>query len=776
MNRNLPLNSLAAAVLLASPSLVLAQGLEEVLVTAERRSESVQDVPLSVAAIGGSDVRTGKITGMNDVALKAPGLAFNQFNVGEPRVYIRGIGNSSDSAGSDQAVGIFLDEVYIGRTGGVSQELFDLDRIEVLRGPQGTLYGKNTNGGAINIVTTRPSQEGEIRVAGSLGNYDMVGLNALINGGLTDSLAGKLVVTSKTRDGFGKNVITADEIATMGDLSNSPIIGKSIGAKGSGDDLDDAENLSVRGQLLWDISDTSTLLLGADWAKDKSNGSCRHLQNLDEAVQGLGVFWALGMSDAYMRDDRHCSTQFDTSQEREIYGLMARLDMELDWATFTSITAWRESDYDFVDDLTGLPLLDLDAPAPPGFDFPLNLPGVWTPPENVIDGVDEEADQFSQEFRLTGTADQLDWVAGVFYMEENVERDEEFYTQYNTLLQVGFGLAPIGDVLFTQDNTTTSMAAYGQLDWHLSEKWTLTYGVRWSDDEKEITQDAIDLLGTGFPTGVPLILPEFAEPVKADDSWSEVTHRAGVTFNPTEEMMLYLTYSEGFKSGAFPSQSNTPEAAGATVDPENVENIEVGMKSSWWDNRIQFNLAYYDMDYDDLQVFSLNSRLLLVLLNAQAESSGVELEFNIMPIDNLRISSSFNWSDSEYTDFIDANGNDVSGNTLVYAPDAAAAVDVDYFLPLDSGAVLDFNLSYNWKDDYYTAANNAKKTRQDAVGYIGAGAGWTSSDESWNVRIWGKNLDDEQQISSRIVDPTQITSEFYMAPRTYGLTVTKTWR
>jgi iron complex outermembrane receptor protein len=138
-------------------SVSLAAPLEEIVVTAERRSESIQDVPLSVAAISGDDVRPGKITGLNDVAFKTPGVAFNEFNMGEPRIYIRGIGNSSDSAASDPAVGVFLDEVYIGRIGGVGFDLYDLERIEILRGPQGTLYGKNTNGGAINVVTVRPT-------------------------------------------------------------------------------------------------------------------------------------------------------------------------------------------------------------------------------------------------------------------------------------------------------------------------------------------------------------------------------------------------------------------------------------------------------------------------------------------------------------------------------------------------------------------------------------------------------------------------------------------
>ena len=750
----------------------LAQQLEEVLVTAEKRSQNIQDVPLSVAAIGGNDIKVGKVTGLNDIAMKVPGVAFNQFNVGGPRIYIRGIGNSSDSAASDQAVGVFLDEVYIGRTGGVGFDLFDLERIEILRGPQGTLYGKNTSGGAINIVTTRPSQEDEVRLSASAGNYDMTNFQGMVNGGITDTISGKLVAQYSQRDGYGKNVITEDQITTLGDLSNSRYIGKSIGAAGSGDELDDADKRAVRGQLLFDLSDTMSLLVGGDYSRDKSNGTCRHLQNLDDAVQGLGVFWELGMSQKYKNDDRNCSTQFNVDQKRDNSGLMARFEWDLGWADVLSISAWRESDYNFVDDLTGIPLLDLSAPSPEGVPLP---PGSWTPPENVVNGVDENASQYSQEFRLTGSHDSLDWVAGAFYMEEDVDRKEEYYTQYNTLLQGGFGLAGIGDVLFTQKNKTTSMALYAQVDWHFTEQWTLTYGGRYSYDKKKITQDAIDLMGGGVPTGVPLILPEFPAPVKADDDWSDYTNKVSVSYQPNDDMMLYATYSQGYKSGAFPSQANQPEVAGTPVDPETVDNYELGMKSTWWDNRIQFNVTLYDMDYSDLQVFELNSRLLLVLSSAQATSKGVDVDFNIALMENLTLSTSYNYSDATYDEYTSSGGAVYDGNDMVYAPNSAFAVDLDYRYDIGSAGALDFNVSYNWKDDYYTSPSNAEKTKQDDIGLLGASITWSSSDESWSASVWGKNLDDEQQIASLIVDPTAITSESYMAPRTYGVTVTKSF-
>ena len=767
---SVPLLAQAALVVAVHQAAYGAPQLEEVLVTAEKREQSIQDVPLSVVALSGDSIDVGKIEGLNDIAFRTPGLSFNQFNIGEPRIYIRGIGNSSDSAASDPAVGVFLDEVYIGRTGGIGFDLFDLERVEILRGPQGTLYGKNTNGGAVNIVTSRPSHEGELRVRGSIGSDNLVHLQGLANGSLTDNMAGKLVFSWRERDGYTKNVITADEVGPPGNFSASPLIRKSIGAANGGDDLSDLENFSLRGQVLFDIGDDAELLLGADYARNETNGNCRHIKNLDSAIAGLGPFWEGAMSERYKSDERNCSSEFDLSQEREAGGLMARLAFNLDWATLTSITAWRYSDYTTLDDLTGLPLIDLNAPSPPGVPLP---PGSFTGPENVIDAAEEDAEQWSQEFRLSGATDKVNWLLGAFYMEEDVEREEEFYTQYSTLLQ-GLGLAAVGDVLFTQDNTTTSMAVYGQADWHITEQLTLTYGARWAEDEKEITQNSIDLLDT-TPSGVPLILPEFPAPVSANDSWSKVTQKLSLAYTPWDGMMLYATYSEGYKSGAFQSQTNLPSVAAQPVDPEFVENLEVGMKSTFWDNRAQFNLTYFDMDYEDLQVFELNSRFLLVLLNAQAESSGVEASFDIAPIENLTLSAAYSWNDATYTDFINSNGSDLSGNDLAFSPEQAATTTANYRAPLTNGSSLDIGLSYSWKDDYFLGPQNRERERQKAVGIFDASISWISSDASLTVDLWGKNLTDELVLSNLIVDPTGVTSEFYMEPRMYGLSVTKSF-
>lgn len=249
--------AVAATVLLALNPLVQAQMLEEVIVTAQKRTQSLQDVPVSVSAIGGDLVNPGGITGVGDIAVTTPNFTMTQFNIGEPQYFIRGIGNSADSAGSDPAVATFVDEVYVGRAGGGAGDLFDLDRVEILRGPQGTLFGKNVVGGAISYHTARPTQEFEGKVGATVGDYDLTVLQGMVSGPMTDGLAGKLVFSKRDRgEGYVENVL-------------------------DGEEYQDEDNLSLRGQLLWDASDNVQVLFGLDYGDDDQAGNCRNVNSLD---------------------------------------------------------------------------------------------------------------------------------------------------------------------------------------------------------------------------------------------------------------------------------------------------------------------------------------------------------------------------------------------------------------------------------------------------------------------------------------------------------------
>ena len=475
----------AIALSLGVPLSALAQesegvALEEIVVTAERRAERLQDVPMSVVAISGEDVKPGGITGLYDIAHKTPNFKYTEFNLAEPQIFIRGVGTTNDSGGSDPAVAVFLDDVYLGRPGGAAMDLYDIERIEILRGPQGTLYGKNAAGGAINVFTRKPQQEFEAKAGATVGSDSLYKVGAYVNGSISDNVAGKLVVNWQTRDGYAKNITTGQE-------------------------LEDDDTTSVRGQLLFTPTDRIDILLGFDYTDIDRAGANRRLVNLD--VPGLPPLSQipplLARQEAANQTvgDRESSFEDSAYGKKELTGFLARVDADLDWATLTSITAYRDSEMSWFQAL--VPLL---SSAQGGL-------GIY----EVDDWADQDSDQFSQEFRLASEGDNLKWVVGLYYLDEDVDRTESFFTYWEDITPLA-GLSP-GDVTFNQTAGTTSIAAFGQLTWNATDTLALTLGARYTEDDKDIFNEAIDNVDGIPPTGIPLVGPPYS--VSASETWDD---------------------------------------------------------------------------------------------------------------------------------------------------------------------------------------------------------------------------------------------------------------
>lgn len=725
------------AMLFAAPQLAHSQALEEVIVTAERRSESLQDVPMSVTVFGGDQISDAGISSLNDIALQTPNLNLTTFNIAEPQIYLRGIGSTNDSAASDPAVAVFVDEVYLGRPGGASTDLYDLERIEVLRGPQGTLYGKNVAGGAINIFSKKPQQEFEARAGVTLGNESLVKLNAYINGPLSDKLAGKFTVSSHDHDGYAKNITT-------------------------GQDLEDVDSINSRGQLLFTPSDRIDILLGVDYNDIDSNGENRFVTDIyTEAFSALAsvpLFRDIGAASLAGLDERESSHDVRQYSEKELFGFLARVDVELDWGVFTSISAYRESEASWLQSLTPVqgepPLAD-----------PERVPGL----SEVIDGANEDADQFSQEFRLSAEGDRLKWVLGLYYIKENVERDETFWTYWAPITPLA-GLSP-GDVSFFQDATTTSYAAFGQTTWNATDALAFTLGARYTRDEKEIEASATNNLDTPIG-GIPLVGPGY-DGAKGDDAWEDTILRGSIDWRVTDDKLLYITYSEGFKSGIFVSTARTAEAATSPIDPEQATNIEVGAKTQWLDNRLRLNIAYFELDYDDLQVFFLQNNILNTA-NANAEVSGLELDFAAAITDNFMLTGSYAIMDGEYTEYVTPTEN-FTDNDLPRAPEDTWTVTGTYTVPFDSGATLDLVATVSHTGKYFMEASNDPRSKQDPYEVWDASANYTSADGAWTLSIWGKNLDDELYAAHQILGTLGGVTNIWAPPRTYGVSFNYSW-
>ena len=692
---------------------------------------------------------------VSDVAVETPNFVFTQFNIGEPVYSIRGIGSTNDSAGSDPSVGVFIDDVYIGRTGGMAMELFDLERVEVLRGPQGTLFGKNVVGGAVSIHTQTPSDEFVSRWGLTVGNYDHLMLRGLLNGAISENVNGKIAFSANQRDGYVENVY-------------------------DGLDYMDVDNLSVRGQLLFTPTDNMDILFGLDWSKDDQAGNCRNVNNLAlNDPLGLAVLYPPVIAATTGGDLRKCASSAPAGQKRDVGGALLRIDWDFNDLNLKSITAYRTADYTWSEDLAGLP--------------------VGTTPFNLIDQASEDSNQFSQEFRLISTdGGDFDWLLGAFYMDEEVDRAENFIGAFFTpLAEQGFVLLD-GDIVFAQEASTTSYALFGKLDWHFADNWTVSVSGRWAKDEKSIQQAMINQEDPAFDValltamqhpdpqvvlGIPGNSPEDLFPylitgsaaflrtpymVEASDSWSEFLPSAYINWQFSGNAMAYLAYSEGYKSGAFQSQTPTPEGARTPLEPENARNIEAGIKSELMDGRLRLNAAVFNIDYTNLQVFQLVGSL-LVGGNAEATSQGLEAELTTLITPDWQLGVSYGYLDAEY-DIYELGDLDFSGNKLPQAPEHSFSINTQYYWILENGSEIDLSAVYSWQDEFYLDPSNAASTLQPSYGLLDARLAWRR--DRWEVSAWGRNLTDETFRIHTFISNIAGTVDLWGLPRTYGITLT----
>ncbi len=452
--KTISLKTASAAVLILAAGLgtpVVAQdapqddsaSLDDVIVTAQRREQSLQDVPIAITAFNAETLERTNATGIQDVAGKAPGVTLTQFNIGEPQIYIRGVGTSSDSAASDPSIGVSIDEVSIGRAGASALAFLDLERVEILRGPQGTLYGRNSSGGALNVYTRRPMLEDSGTLTARIGSSDEYGVEGVLNRQLGQDAAARLAFRYNTNDGYAENVPTGRGLEG----------GTSYGAR-----------LSVLSE-----DGPWTVLGSVDYSRDEMDG---HARIPVTASATAPAFVALINGLRTGLDVRQSFSSANNYQERTNFGFTGRVEYDAEAFDFVSLTSYRNNDYSWRDNLGGLPFPN----------FPLE----------VDDQATESASQFSQEFRLVSNPDQpVSWVAGLYYFNEEIDRSERF------IVRAALPIAPPsfgGDTTFLQNATNTSYAVFGQATVPFASIWELTVGARWTKDEREVEQIAREVL------------------------------------------------------------------------------------------------------------------------------------------------------------------------------------------------------------------------------------------------------------------------------------------
>lgn len=693
--------------------------IEQVIVTAQKRAENLQDVPISINAISADVVAASGVHGTTGIASLTSGVVITDVT-GAPSVTIRGIGTQNTFAGEESSNSMYVDGVYYSSISASAFSLASLERIEILKGPQGTLFGRNATGGLIHIITRDPTHDPTLEMSLGYGNYDTSSASLYGSAGLSDSIAADLSVNYLTQgDGYGVNLSTGEDTYRL------------------------KKDIAVRSKLLWDLSDDTRAIVAADYSdSDSTLASPRSIIPGAVALDG----------GTYVGD------RFDVRNEQRGHGFATknkgaslRLDHSFSSMSFTSLTAYREFER--------LGTFDQDGSA-------AGLINV---------SYDQSADQTTQEFQLQSVADdKLNWIVGAFYLDSTEGVHPLGLTGLTQAAAGGFSN------LFSELETQ-SVAGYAQTTLDVASDTSVTAGVRYTRDEKAIVGRNV--------TGAPV------NPIRnvtdAERNWSELTYRLAVDHALTDDVMAYASWNRGFKSGGF----NGSNLTNPPIDPETLDAYEIGLKSELFDHTVRANLSTFYYDYAGVQLSQVVVGTQLIVNAARATSYGLEGDFIFSPMDNLDIRANFSLVHGEYDDFpnapaalanpvtvvppgyacpatlpTSAGGNtrciiaDASGHRMIQTPERTLSLGANYTIP---SAVGNFNadLSYYYNSGYFYEVDN--RVSQPSYRLVNAQLSWTSSDDRYAVRLWGKNLSDEEyytNISTSVGD-----NGTWAAPRTYGI-------
>ncbi len=711
--------------------------LEEVIVTATKRSESLQDIPVTVNAFDSETILEAGINSAQDVAVLTPSLNINtNISPFNSRMTIRGIGTAQTDPSLEPSVGLFVDGVFMGRTGLGMSDLTDIQRIEVLQGPQGTLYGKNTNAGAISVITKAPNlEELEGYLDLGVGNYGMGRATGAVSGPISDTVAYRVSGSMHKRDGYYENR--------------------------GGADLSDADDWNIQGKLLWEPTDDLSFQLSASHI-ERDNNCCgadavqSDIVNEELVAQGF----APDLNDPY-----DYKVAVDEASKFEMESDLAALTIGYvaDWGTITSITAWN--DYDYVT-TTDADRSQLDV-------------------LSVIDDV-YGGDSLSQELRLTSEAgDSFEYQVGLFYYEQTTTRGDgsPFVFIGDDFIGIASQLglpfpAPVPFLVAAGDNLegknkweTETIALFGQATWHIGDAWHLTGGLRWSDEEKRAS--LYTQINSTAPSQAILgrsLLNFVSEPIDADfeRQADNVDWLVRLSRDIGDSSMLFASAGTGTKSGGFNGVNgglDGPEDR--EFDDEFTTSYEIGVKSNLLDNRMRLNAsAFYTVAEDYQQQQQLDTGAGTFVSNeAEIETSGVDVDFAAAVLPNLTLTAGLLYMhDYEITD------GPQKGNPLPFTADITFNVGGTVVFPLADGGIF-LRADYQYMDDH--ATNGAREDTLQPKDFddrklLNMNLGWRN--DNWNISVWGKNLTDDEY-AAQTASPfafTGMDAYFLAPPRTYG--------
>jgi iron complex outermembrane recepter protein len=769
--------------------------LEEIVVTAQRREQSLQDVPISISAVDADSLKQSGATGLHDLGNMVAGVKVGNSQSSQQRSSIRGISSAAFGIGVEESVPFYLDGIYLGAGFSMLGELMDIEQIEVLKGPQGTLFGRNASAGAINVRTARPNDELTGAVSVDLGNYDL--RTSKISGNIPvieDTLLVRTGYSQTKRDGWQTNVTSGDK------------------------DGYEMDRWSGYVKALWIPRDDVEVEFKSDWSRQQDHSGYNAIAGVAPgtfqeayAQANAASFVSTSSKDYAAGSNPFLATipvagtvpigaakEVDPSTERKIRGTSVKVTWDVsDEATFMSASSWRKV-------AVGMQV-DGD-----GSDLGL-----------ISTSSDTSIEEMNQEFRLTVSNDMADWFVGFNAYRQRYDRAltinasglvplDRLSTVTTASVCGGppiLGCLPALDSALTAVaangiseitagvNTTSSYGLYGDAIFHLSDQLNLTVGVRYSYDEKEYEQAATannSFAGGGilFPNIAQL---ENAADAKVDDSWTNISGRIGLDYALGEDTLIYTTLAQGYKSGGFNSTRTLeeqslgnfvmPTSAAEPFDEETNINFEVGMKSTQMDGRLRLNASAFIYEYKDLQFLmsDTDSPVARTVNASKVDGYGMDTEIMFAATENLNLFANLSYIQAEYgDDVIDAAGSVriLGGAETPFAPEFSGTVGFDFRAELEGLGELRTNFSYSYTGAHQQRANQVDDNFSNAINHqeayhvVNGRISLLSADETWELALWGKNLTDEyyaSYTSASAASTAGVVTKTPAEPRTYGV-------
>ena len=808
--------------------------LSAITVTAQKREEALQDVPIVINVLPEQLLQDTGVRDIKDMQVLVPGLTVTSTqSAAQTTARIRGIGTVGDNPGLESSVGIVIDGVYRARNSVGFGDLGEMERIEVLKGPQGTVFGKNTSAGVINVITRRPSYTQAVEGEVTVGNYGLLGVSGSYNDALSDTAAFRIFATKRKRDGV-------DNVDTSG------------GPRQETDDGDQNYH-SLRGQLLLEPTSNLNINFIADYTSREENCcvSMTTFRGPTAAIIDALTPGGEGIIPVVDLDRRLAYANRTTEQDLKDKGVSAEVNWTTPWANdavLTSITAFR--------DWEAITSIDFDYS---GADI------LYRPPNP--DGSLVKFENFSQEFRLTGATDRLDWMVGMFYSDEDLGRNDSYFfgAAYEPYLSTAVAsqvlpaiarqLAPLGLTVNTANPATflsqvsgrpfgTNFTGQGALDryeqnaksaaiftnntFRVTDALDVTLGLRYTREKKTLQSDftnpngaqgcAATLANPAARVGgalaqringfgslppalqqqllaglVPAVAPQVAGFMCLP--WANIAHNGRSTFQErtekewsgtlkvaydwSDDVMTYVSASRGYKAGGFNLdrvQVGITPVDDTAFDGEFVDSYELGLKTTWAEGNLLLNAALFHQEYEDFQLNSFLGTAFVVRSIPKVTSTGLEAEMLWQPgLQGLMLQSGFTYARTEYGNDLlpDADLVLLPGNQMSFAPKWSGNASATYEWDMGERLLGRFNIGAKYMSEYNTGSDLDVQKLQDGYTLVNARIGFGRQDQRWMVEFWGQNLTDETYKQVGIDAPIQAGSwnAYLGAPRTYGMTL-----